>query len=57
MFTFLSLLAVISNADKLGKTASMAIGCTVVAAKAVSEAAYYLAQSKAYQDGDDLLNN
>ena len=57
MFTFFSLLAVISNADKLGKTASMAIGCTVVAAKAVSEAAYYLAQSKAYQDGDDLINN
>ena len=53
MFTFLSLLVVLNNAEKLGKTASMAVGCSIVAAKAVSEAAYYMAQAKACQSLED----
>ena len=53
MFTFLSLVVVLHNADKIGKAAAV-IGCTLVASQAVSEAAYYMAQARAAKNGAEL---
>tara|TARA_Y100000592_G_C5443426_1_gene304680 strand:+ start:905 stop:1072 length:168 start_codon:yes stop_codon:yes gene_type:complete len=53
MFTFLSLVVVLHNAERIGKAAAI-IGCTIVASQAVSEAAYYMAQARAAKNGVEL---